>query len=105
MKETKVGFSRADVPLKPLSGVFICHEPETEHQPWDSLPIQMEEIKMNTNPKTVKLTKLAMLGAVSLVLVLLIRVPFPPAPSWFTILQTYPFSSPDSLSGPWPGCL
>lgn len=35
---------------------------------------------MNTNPKTVKLTKLAMLGAVSLVLVLLIRIPFPPAP-------------------------
>lgn len=35
---------------------------------------------MNTNPKTVKLTKLAMLGTVSLVLVLLIRIPFPPAP-------------------------
>ena len=35
---------------------------------------------MNTNPKTVKLTKLAMLGAISLVLVFLIRIPFPPAP-------------------------
>ena len=35
---------------------------------------------MNTNPKTIKLTKLAMLGAVSLVLVLLVRIPFPPAP-------------------------
>ena len=60
---------------------------------------------MNTNPKTVKLTKLAMLGAVSLVLVLLIRVPFRRLPSWFMIRQTYPFSSPDSLSVLWPGCL
>lgn len=37
-------------------------------------------IIMNTNPKTIKLTKLAMLGAISLVLVVLIRIPFPPAP-------------------------
>jgi len=35
---------------------------------------------MNTNPKTVKLTKMAMLGTISLVLVLLVRIPFPPAP-------------------------
>lgn len=35
---------------------------------------------MNTNPKTVKLTKLAMLATISLVLVFLIRIPFPPAP-------------------------
>ncbi len=35
---------------------------------------------MNTNPRTAKLTKLGMLGAISLVLMLLIRIPFPPAP-------------------------
>lgn len=35
---------------------------------------------MNMNSKTLKLTKLAMLGAISLVLVVLIRIPFPPAP-------------------------
>ncbi|MEG1583508.1 MAG: ECF transporter S component [Anaerovorax sp.] len=34
----------------------------------------------NVNKKTVKLIKMAMLCAISLVLVLLIRIPFPPAP-------------------------
>lgn len=35
---------------------------------------------MNSSQKTAKLVKMAMLGAMSLVLVLLIRIPFPPAP-------------------------
>ncbi len=35
---------------------------------------------MNRTEKTVRLTKMAMLAAVSLALVLLIRIPFPPAP-------------------------
>lgn len=35
---------------------------------------------MSHTEKTVKLTKMAMLAAVSLALVLLIRIPFPPAP-------------------------
>ncbi|NLY71681.1 MAG: ECF transporter S component [Clostridiales bacterium] len=35
---------------------------------------------MNRTEGTAKLTKMAMLGAISLVLVLLVRIPFPPAP-------------------------
>ena len=35
---------------------------------------------MNQTEGTAKLTKMAMLGAISLVLVLLVRIPFPPAP-------------------------
>ncbi|MFA5636392.1 MAG: ECF transporter S component [Anaerovoracaceae bacterium] len=35
---------------------------------------------MNRTEKTVRLTKMAMLAAISLALVLLIRIPFPPAP-------------------------
>ncbi|MBK5263354.1 MAG: ECF transporter S component [Peptostreptococcaceae bacterium] len=39
---------------------------------------------MNTNPKTVKLTKLAMLAAISLVFVALIRIPIFPAAPYLT---------------------
>jgi riboflavin transporter FmnP len=39
-----------------------------------------EEFEMNQTEGTAKLTKMAMLGAISLVLVLLVRIPFPPAP-------------------------
>lgn len=35
---------------------------------------------MNRSEKTARITKIAMLAAISLVLVLLIRIPFPPAP-------------------------
>lgn len=35
---------------------------------------------MNRSEKTVKITKMAMLAAISVVLVLLIRIPYPPAP-------------------------
>ena len=40
----------------------------------------MEEFEMNRNEKTVKLTKMGMLAAISIVLVLLIRIPYPAAP-------------------------
>ncbi|MDD2190059.1 MAG: ECF transporter S component [Eubacteriales bacterium] len=35
---------------------------------------------MNRSERTIKITKTAMLAAISLVLILLIRIPFPPAP-------------------------
>lgn len=35
---------------------------------------------MNRTEKTVRLTKMAMLAAISLALILLVRIPFPPAP-------------------------
>ena len=35
---------------------------------------------MNRSERTARITKTAMLAAISLVLVLLIRIPFPPAP-------------------------
>jgi riboflavin transporter FmnP len=35
---------------------------------------------MNRSERTIKITKMAMLAAISVVLVLLIRIPFPPAP-------------------------
>ena len=35
---------------------------------------------MNRSERTARITRIAMLAAISLVLVLLIRIPFPPAP-------------------------
>lgn len=58
---------------------------------------------MNRTEKTVKLTKMAIMAAISLVLVMLIRIPFPPAP----FLEYDPADIPIIIStfafGPWAG--